>query len=158
NGVTHCSGANQVLAGDVSDLGAHYGVTFQPGSSLECLDVGPTLDRTVDTRPTPARRPSFADLILYAINFSVVSAREGATRPVAAADNALALEVPSLPAVGQTFDAALRMRGAGDVQGLSATVAFDPAVLEQVAVGEGELLSRQGRGGVVLSSGPGDVD
>jgi len=50
------------------------------------------------------------------------------------------------------------MSGAGDVQGVSAQLAYDPAVVEPLAVTAGELIARQGRESVVLSSGPGDVD
>jgi hypothetical protein len=50
------------------------------------------------------------------------------------------------------------MSGAGDVQGLSAQLAYDPAVVEPVAATQGELLAHQGREGVLLSSQPGDVD
>jgi hypothetical protein len=158
DGVAQCSGDNQVTTADVSDLGSHYGAAVPLGSPFACLDVGPTLDRTVSSRPVPDHKLSFADLILYAIDFSLVSTPEGAPRPLAAAANALSLDVPRLPAMGQTFAVALRMSGAGDVQALSTTLAYDPAVVEQVGVSEGDLVARQGRAGVVLSSGPGDVD
>ena len=126
------------------------------GSSLQCLDVGPTVDGTIDGRPATDQRLQFKDLILYAINYSLVSMP--ANRPQAAAANALRVAPVVVPAVGQTFDVALEMEGAGDVQGLSAQLDWDPAVVEAVAVSEGELMGRQGRLGVVLSPGPGGVD
>jgi hypothetical protein len=158
NGVTQCSGDNADNTADIAALGAHYGVQVPLGSPLGCLDVGPTLDRTVFSRPTPDHKLSFADLILYAIDYLTVSRPEGGPRPAAAVANALALDVPRLPGVGGTFDVTVRMSGAGDVQGLSIPVGYDPAVVEMLGVNAGDLLSRQGRGAVVLSSGPGDVD
>ena len=151
-----CVGDNQVTTADISALGAHYGAQLAVGSPFACLDVGPTADGTIDGRPSPDQRLSFKDLILYAINFSLVSMP--AQRPDAAAVNTLRVAATTVPAVGQTFDVALEMEGAGDVQGLSAQLAWDPAVVEPVAVREGGLLSQQGREGVVLSASPGGVD
>ena len=151
-----CAGDNQVTTADISALGASYGVAFPVGSSLQCLDVGPTVDGTIDGRPATDQRLSFKDLILYAINYSLVSMP--ANRPQAAAVNALRVAPVAVPGVGQTFDVALEMEGAGDVQGLSAQLDWDPAVVEAVAVSEGELMGRQGRLGVVLSPGPGGID
>jgi hypothetical protein len=151
-----CAGDNQVTTADISALGAHYGAQLAVGSPFSCLDVGPTADGTIDGRPSPDQRLSFKDLILYAINFSLVSMP--AQRPDAAAVNALRIAAASVPAVGQSFDVALEMEGAGDVQGLSAQLAWDPAVVEAIGVSGGELMARQGRPGVVLSPGPGGVD
>jgi hypothetical protein len=158
DGLAQCSGDNFVSTADIADLGAHYGGQIPPGSPLGCLDVGPSLDRTVFTRPVPDHKLSFADLILYAINFGTVSRPEGAPRPAAALANALTIESPRLPSVGGTFDATVRMAGAGDVQGLSIPVGYDPDVVEMLGVNAGELLSRQGRQATVMSTGPGDVD
>jgi hypothetical protein len=158
NGITQCQGDNRVLTADVDFLGTYYGQQLPGGSPLACLDVAPAVCPTIECRPTPDHKLNFFDLIAYAINAFSVSAPQDAPRPTAAIENALSLDVPRLPAVGQTFDVAVRMSGAGDIQGLSASLAYDPAVLEQVGVSQGELMSRQGRPGVVLSSGPGDVD
>jgi hypothetical protein len=153
-----CGGDNQVTTADISALGAHYGLTLPVGSPFECLDVGPTVDGAVTSRPVTDHRLSFADLIVYAINYSLVSMPASAPRALATASDALRLQVPPLPGVGQTFDVGLEMSGAGDVQGLSAQLAYDPAVVEPVAATQGELLAHQGREGVLLSSQPGDVD
>ncbi len=157
-GGSACSGDNRVTTADISALGASYGTSLPVGSSLECLDVGPTDDGTIDGRPLADHKLSFKDLILYAINYSLVSLPASAPRMVAGTSDAVRLRVPPLPVVGQTFEVALEMSGAGDVQGLSTQLAFDPAVVEPLGATAGELLSHQGREGVVLSSQPGDVD
>ena len=153
-----CAGDNRVGTGDISALGASYGATFPVGSPLSCLDVGPTRTGTVDGQPLTDHRLSFRDLLIYAINYSIVSMPAGGAQPLAASSDALRLRVPSLPGVGQTFEVALEMSGAGDAQGVSAQLAFDPAVVEALGTARGELLARQGREAVVFSAQPGNVD
>ncbi len=153
-----CAGDNQVSSIDISALGAHYGSSLQTSSSVACLDVGPTVDGSVDGRPVPDGRLSFRDLILYAINYSVVSMPRSTPAPAALSGNALALQVPVLPEVGATFDVALTMEGAGDALGVSTQLAWDPTVVEPVSVHDGDLLAQQDRAGIVLSDAPGHVD
>lgn len=158
DGVAACSGNNGVGPEDISLLGAHYGSSLSFGSPVACLDVGPTSDRSVHGRPMTDNRIGFEDFMMFAINYASVSAPHAAAAPVAAAANALSLEVPSLPGPGATFDAVVRADGAGDVQALSLRLAFDPAVLEQVSVAAGGLLEAQGREALVLSPASGVVD
>jgi len=158
DGLAVCSGDNQVTTADVSALAAHYGVTLPVGSPFECLDWAPTVDGTLTGRPVTDHRLNFQDLIALAINYSLVSMPAATPRPMAVSANALRLRVPALPGVGQMFDVGVELSGAGDAQGVSAQLAFDPAVVEPVAVTRGDLLAQQGRDGVVLSSQPGDVD
>lgn len=153
-----CVGDNQVSSIDISALGAHYGSSLLPSSSFTCLDVGPTSDGSVDGRPAPDGRLSFRDLILYAINYSLVSMPRSAPAPAAAASNTLSLHVPSLPEAGSAFDVSLGMEGAGDALGVSAQLAWDPTVVEPVSVHDGDLLAQQGRAGIVLSGAPGNID
>jgi hypothetical protein len=158
DGTAVCSGDNHVDILDVSALGAHYGSSVVANAPWSCLDTGPTTDFSVDGRPTPDGRIEFEDFMMFALNFSVVSAPSAASRPAPAAFNATRLVVPQLPAVGQTFDVGVNVDGAGDIAGLSARLAFDANVIEQVGVAAGSLLEQQGRTASVLSSGPGDVD
>lgn len=155
---TLCDGDNQVSSIDISALGAHYGSTVSTSSSFACLDVGPTFDGTVDGRPVPDGRLSFRDLILYAINYSLVSMP--ASRPALAREpaNTLSLGVPALPEPGRTFEVNVDMTGAGDALGVSAQLAWDAAVVEPVGVSSGVLADQQGRQAVVLSAEPGNVD
>jgi hypothetical protein len=158
DGSTPGLGDDRVTLADVSLLGAHYGTSVAAGSSYAYLDVGPTLDYSTDTRPTVDGKINFEDLMPFAMNYTVVSSPNASARPAAMSSDAVRLTVPSLPAVGQTFDAVLEADGAGDVLGVSAKLAYDANVVEQVGVANGALLDAQGRAGAVLSSGPGDVD
>jgi hypothetical protein len=158
DGLLVCSGDNLVSMLDISALGAHYGASVPASSWFACLDVGPTTDFSVSTRPTVDGRIDFEDFMMFAMNFGVVSAPSASLRPLAAAMNASQLVVPALPAVGQTFDAGVVVDGAGDVQGVSIQLAYDHDVLEQVGVAAGSLLGQQGRASSVLSSGPGNLD
>lgn len=158
NGVATCAGNNRVGPEDISMLGAHYGSSLSYGSSFACLDVGPTTDHSVSGRPMTDNKLGFEDLVVFAMNYLVVSGQGLASAPAPAAANVASLEVPELPAVGGTFDAVVRMEGAGDVQALSLKLDFDPSVLEQVSVAPGALLSAQARESAVLSPGAGQID
>jgi len=160
NGAANCTGDNLVNTSDVSFLGSHYGQNLALNDPLECLDIGPTTDFTVNARPTTDNRVNFEDLIVLAINFGQVSAPQaiGTPRLAMVAGNRLRLTSPELPGVGEIFAAALQFEGDGDVQGLSAQLDFDPAVLEFLGVEPGALLQAQAVPGIALSSGPGNVD
>ena len=153
-----CSEDNLVNSADISRLGSVYGSTFSTTSSSTRLDVGPTKNGTVDGRPVPDGRLSFKDLIVFAINYSFVSTPRAAPSPIAAGSNALTVRLPSLPEVGSTFEALVALDGAGDLQGLSAQLAWDAGVVEPLAVTEGDLIAQQSRTGVVLSAAPGNID
>jgi hypothetical protein len=156
NNVTPGNGDNLVSTADISLLGAHYGVSLAFNDPFNYLDVGPTTDYSVNARPTTDNKVDFEDLMMFAINYGVVSAPQDL--PTAAAEDAIALAVPKLPAVGESFAVPVRMSGAGDVLGASLTLGWDAAVVEPVGVEAGELLLRQGREALTLSSAPGVVD
>ncbi len=158
DGVSACSGDNRVGLYDLSLLGSHYGTPAGAGTAWACLDVGPTTNYSVDGRPTVDGMIDFEDFMMFAINWSVVSAPSASMRPVAAASNTSRLVVPALPAPGGTFDVGVYASGAGDALGVRVHLDYDDAVVEQLGVAPGELLDRQGRAASVLSSGPGDVD
>ncbi len=158
DGSSVCVGDDHVDILDISALGSHYGAQVSSGTTFACLDVGPTSDRSTNARPSTDGLVNFEDFMMFAMNFGAVSAPEAARRPAPAVANATRLDVPVLPGVGETFDVGVMVDGAGDVQGLSAKLAFDPAIVEQIGVAPGALLDEQGRGSMVLSSGPGNVD
>jgi hypothetical protein len=151
-------GDNKVDGADISRLGAHYGITIVLNDTYNYLDVGPTTDYSVNARPTTDNKIGFEDLMMFAINYNVVSMPQFAQRPAAAEQDAIALDVPQLPAAGGTFAVSVRMKGAGDVQGASVRLAWDAAVVEPAGVEAGSLLQSQGRGSIALSSEPGSVD
>jgi hypothetical protein len=158
DGVTTCTGDDHVDLPDVTFMGAHYGVQVAGNPSLTCLDFGPTSDHKVSGRPLTDGKINFEELVLIAINFTVVSAPESRQAPVAAATNATRLAVPAIPAPGGTFEVGVEGDAAGNVQAMAINLDYDHTVLEQVSVAPGRLLDEQARGTVVLSSGPGDVD
>lgn len=158
DGVTNCAGDNLVNTADISFLGGHYGIGLPLNSPFNCLDVGPTTDFSVNARPTTDNVVDFEDLIMFAINYGVVSKPVGPAGSESAGSDELALRVPRLPARGELFEVPLQMTGAGDIQGLSIELAWNPLVVQPTAVDAGELLARQGQGATVLSSRPGNVD
>jgi hypothetical protein len=133
-------------------------------ATFRCLDVGPTTDYYVTSRPTPDGVLNFEDLAVMALNFgTVVTGPLAAHRvaPTAAAhggSDALALSIPALPGVGGTFDVTLGFEGSGAVRALSVDLDYDPAVVEPLGVADGELLAAQASPHVTLSAHPGNVD
>jgi hypothetical protein len=161
DGFISCSGDDHVDLADVSLLGSHYGTRVLAGSTYACADVGPTTDFSVDARPTVDGKLSFEDLMVFSMNFSVVSAPQSIVRrtpATPAALDAVRLGAVTLPAVGQTFELPVLCDAAGDLQALSVKLDYDHTVLEQVGVTSGELLDRQDRTALALSAEPGDVD
>jgi hypothetical protein len=122
------------------------------------------VDYSLTGRPAPDGVVAFDDLVIFALNFTGGSGPMAAARPArpaegtAAGEDALTLEVPTLPAVGETFAVGVRATGKGDMQALSLDLGYDHAVVEMVGAVAGELLARQGGQSVVLSPGPGRVD
>jgi hypothetical protein len=165
DGVTRGTGDNRVRTEDVSLLGAHYGISGSTlvSDSVAYLDVGPTLDGQPTSRPTTDDAINFEDLMVFSLNFQVVSAPQAAVSPAApgaaakaAAAEAFELEAPSLVAPGDEVVATLHLAGAGRMQGFSAQLAWDAGVIQPVAVESGGFLESQG--GITLSPGPGAAD
>lgn len=152
--VADCAGDNLVNTHDVSFLGANYGITLSPSDPLACLDVGPTLDRWVDTRPTTDNRVQFEDLILFALNYGAVA--KAAERPAPAARDEIAYEAPQRVIAGELVTVTVKMIGSGRIMGLSLSLSWDDQVVEPVSGAAGELLERNG--GIALSPAPGTLD
>jgi len=164
NGVTAGAGDNHVGDTDVSLLGAHYGISGSAITSagVSYLDVGPTTDLSLASRPFTDNRIDFEDLIVFASNYGAVSSpaaivagANGAAR-AARGPERLSLDAPSHVERGDAFAAVVRLEGHGRIQGLSATLGWDAAVCEPVAVDGSDWLAAQKA--VVLSSAPGVVD
>jgi hypothetical protein len=156
NGSSDCAGDNLVNTADISFLGANYGTLLGPSDPLGCLDVGPTTDFSVDARPTTDNILDFEDLIVFAINYGLVSKPGAPPRGDVSGRNELALVAPD--AASDVLVVDLVATGAGDIQGLSIDLAWNAAVVEPIGVEAGELLHRQDRSSSVLSSRPGNVD
>ncbi len=159
NGTTVGQGDDVVDANDASAFGSVYGtVVPTPAGTTGNLDIGPTMDRSPTGRPHPDDFIGFEDLIILSMNFSkhTTSSPQFAGAPAAAGRDELALEAPSRVQSGASFSVALRMQGAGDLRAVSTQLGWDPSVAEPVSVRAGALALSQD--GLVLSSGPGNVD
>jgi hypothetical protein len=164
NGFTAGVGDNLVGNEDISLLGANYGIGAATITSrgVAYLDVGPTTDLLPTSRPTTDDLINFEDLMVFTGNYGVVSspqlAAKSARAAVAAASGPEAFRVvaPALVKAGETVEAQLWLRGAGRVQGFSATLAWDATVVEAQETRSSGFI--EGQGGLVLSPGPGGVD
>ena len=154
NGLHAGTGNNSVFTEDISLLGAHYGAALGVNDPFGYLDVGPTSDGWIDGRPLTDNRVEFEDLVMFGLNYDAVS--KGNPRPAAATNDMLVLEVPALVRAGETVEARIRMRGTGQVFGLSVALAWDPAKVTLLSVTPGDLASANAA--VLLSSAPGVVD
>jgi hypothetical protein len=135
-------GNNSVGGPDVSRLGNTYGKSHgQTGYFNDC-DAGPTTDYSVDARPTTDNVINFEDLMVFAMNYSVVG--DAGASMVAQAERArLVLSAPATALKpGGEFVAHLALEGnTASVQGLHAEIAC--AGLELVAVTWGDWLVGQ---------------
>jgi hypothetical protein len=161
DGTTACAGNNLVATEDVSMLGAHYGATLPVNGALECLDVGPTVDYSVNARPRTDNKVDFEDLMMISLNYGMVSAPQTAARPVQTAEKVDASEqlgiwVPTLVTAGQTFPVVLGLQGTGALQGISVRLDWNPAVATPVSISSEGLF--EGSGGVLFHVGLTTVD
>ena len=152
-------GDNRVETLDISALGGAYGYSGAQVTAVSYLDVGPTSTGWLDGLPSTDNEIEFEDLVLFALNFGLVSAPQMSTQPVAGTvlgPDALMLERSELVALGEPVTVTLRMKGSGTLRALSTKLAWDPAVVEPVGHVAGEWLTSQG--GVAFSAKPGMVD
>ncbi len=132
-----------VTTADISALGATYYVT--PPTDAQC-DVGPTDDHSRIGIPQPDNRVNFEDLMVFAMNFGVVTPLVvppfGVPEVVQAGPVALSLEVPTGLAVGSEFEVTVKLEDRGGVtQGVRFVVGYDPAVLRYLGTEPGALVS-----------------
>jgi hypothetical protein len=156
-------GNNIVWTEDFTLLGSHYGTQDGDPLYLNTLDIGPSSDMSVDGLPTTDNMIEFEDLVLFGLNYGVDVTGQAAILsylevPAPAPSNTMALHLPDLPEIGQTFQAALVMSGDGQIQGLSIPLVWEAGVIDPIAVQGGPLLTAQGGSSLVLSAEPGVVD
>jgi hypothetical protein len=148
---------NHVVTSDISRLGAHYGITLATnGDPFNYLDVGPTTNRGVNARPNTDNRIQFEDLMVFAMNYELVSKAFPTVTP--ATGNAIALVSGQPGSAGSTFDVAIRLSGDGQLQGVSVPLTWDAAVATPIGMRAGDLLTSQGDLALVLSPEPGTID
>jgi hypothetical protein len=120
------------------------------------LDFAPTMDHSIDGRPHPDDFISFEEMMIYSMEFGKGSTPQFVGIPAAADHDELTLDAPAEVRSGETFAATLRFTGAGDIKGVSTQLGWDAGTVEPLSVRAGSEALAQG--GMVLSTGPGDVD
>jgi len=160
NGATQGVGDNLVSTPDFSLLGNNYGSSGGALAAVAYLDVGPTTTMFVDGLPTTDNVIDFEDLVMFALNYGVVSGPIASPMPLEAstgsAANQLALEAPGQVSAGATVTARLTLRGSGNLVALSTKLTWDKAVVEPTGQAAGAWLTAQS--GVAFSAAPGTVD
>ncbi len=142
--ITPGAGNNVVDIGDISDLGANYGITLAPADPVNYLDVGPTTDWSVDALPTTDDAVGFEDLMMFAINFGQVSAPNASRgRPVASMIPSLDMLVGQVSASG-VMTVRLDLENNADlVKGVHSVLTWDESRLELLGATRGQLLDSQ---------------
>jgi hypothetical protein len=156
DGTTLGTGDNRVNGLDISALGSAYGTASGDSLYRSWLDVGPTVDRGVTSRPLTDNVIEFEDLILFAINYGVVGMTGPAPDPAPA--NVVTLVAGDLPPVGGTFEAVVKLAADGTLQGLSVPVAWREGTVALRGFEAGDLLGVQSGTALLLSPRPGTYD
>ena len=155
-------GNNAVNDLDVARLTAAYGSLEGQPAYVDSLDIGPTGDFSISGLPTTDNAVDFEDLMVFGLSYGLnVGPGGGWTPPVSpapAARNFLILDVPALPAVGQTFAVTVMAEGDGTLQGLSVPLTWNNSVVTPQSVAPGALLSDQGGNHLVFMPQPGQID
>jgi len=145
DGSTPGQGDNLVAGVDVSLLGANYGIFIGPGDPVNYLDVGPTADYYVNTLPSTDNEIGFEDLMMFAINYGIVSK----SAPQLVRDEGI-VEDPTLVLTLDATGPAGRLTGrlvlednGRLVKGVHSALSFDRNRLRLVDVRQGELLDSQ---------------
>ncbi len=150
-------GDNLVNTLDVSALGSSYGITLAPNDPVNYLDVGPTTNYSVNARPTTDNMIQFEDLIVFAMNYGLVS-KESLPTLTPAAESAVIAKVGTVDPANKTLEVELAMSGDGRIQGLSVPLTWNAEVVRPVSFNAGSLIADQGGLGMVLSPEPGTID
>ncbi|MBD3221605.1 hypothetical protein GF314_10220 [bacterium] len=150
-------GDNAVDVADISALGAAYGTSDGDAAYENALDVGPTTDFAVRSRPLTDDQIQFEDLIVLATNYELVGRIEAPGLEPMPRNEIL---VKVAPAAGSeaTLVAEIILRGNGRIQGLSVPLKWNPDAVRPVGMVPGDLVDRQGGPGLVLAAAPGVVD
>jgi hypothetical protein len=161
DGVGPCTGDGLVNTLDLSLLGAHYGQALTGTEPWTCLDMGPTVDGSPDTRPLTDGLVEFEDLIILAISLSdasppTASLHPASLQPLGADRDRLTVTAPTQVQAGELFPVTLNLSGTGAVRGLSAQLVWDAAVATPQGATPGAMLSDAG--GLMYSPKPGRVD
>ncbi len=140
DGATPGNGDNLINSVDISLLGTHYWSTLIHNDPVNYLDVGPTVDYSVDALPTTDNEIQFEDLMMFAINFGQVTLLADAAPRVVEHPQ---LELKVERGLSDLVTATLVLRGnRRSVKGLHATVDYSEG-LEFVGLSRGSVWSDQ---------------
>ena len=153
DGVTLGAGNNLVNTADITLLGTHYA---QAPGAFDYLDIGPTTDYRIWSRPEPDDLLDFEDLILMAINFGAVSKSLGGPDP--ADRNELLVFVPEEVGSDRKLIVSLWLTADGSLKGTSIPLTWNADVVKPIAFERGSLVAAQDGQGMLLSPAPGTVD
>ncbi len=170
DGATPGTGNDAVGIEDITLLGANYGIDASQiaARNVAYLDVGPTTDLALTSRPAPDGKLDFEDLMVFSGNFDASAtappaspaaarrpARAGAAA-TASSTEAVHGDAPASVLAGGTLDASLTLAAAGRIHGFSVALTWDPTVVAPAGVRSSGFV--EGQGGLVLSPAPGGVD
>ncbi|MGH7725307.1 MAG: FlgD immunoglobulin-like domain containing protein [Candidatus Eiseniibacteriota bacterium] len=156
NGILAGAGDNDVGSLDISLLGANYGLTGGAVAAVNYLDVGPTTNFTASARPTTDNAINFEDLVVFALNYGLVSAPGMIAEGRRLGTDELSLSTEGALTPGAEVSVRVALSGSGRVQALSAPLRWNAGIVEPVGMDAGADLLAQG--GVALSPRAGTVD
>jgi hypothetical protein len=131
-------------------------------TSVAYLDVGPTQDFSVGTRPGTDNVIDFEDLVVFAINFGAgpapptLASRQADRSGATSTGDRLLVDAPLQVTAGQEFAVRLKLEGSGRIQALSAALAWAGDIAEPLSVEAGTWLSELD--GIMLSPRHGTAD
>lgn len=143
DGTTPGSGNNVVNTADITVLGNCYGTAPPNPLYLNYVDVGPTTNNSTYGRPLTDNIINFEDLLMFAINFGVVSLTP-APEPGDIPSENPTLSLVTEPTADGVLARVVLTGNAASVKGIHALVDFERTELTLVRVEQGALLDAQG--------------
>jgi len=143
DGVTPGEGNNLVDVGDILLLNSVYGLSDGEIGFDPVVDVGPTVDGSIEARPATDDTIDFEDLMIFATHY------DGSNGPVSPATsekrsgNSLLMVWNDYAALGDTFSVDVQLVADGTIQGLSVPIVWDTNVLSLVNADPGSLMASQ---------------
>ena len=161
-----CVGDNTVADIDIGLVNSLICTTCDvpPGAANACVDFAPTTAKAAadgsgvhpeEGRSVRDRRIEAQELFILGFTLGVRNSPQFAALPVAADHDEVALGTPSSVTAGGTFAVTVKLKGAGDMHGIAAQLAWNHAIAEPVSVQTNDLGERQGA--IVVMPEPGYV-
>jgi len=133
-----------VFSYDVTSLSGSYYAAEGPAPWNAHCDVGPTDDYSRLGIPQPDNHVDFEDLMIFAMNYGVVTPLQGAVPGVFASAVPPALQWRVTPGTGELVGRLVLANNRGMVKGAHALVRYDASQLELLGVEKGVLAQPEG--------------